>query len=142
MLPRGRHHSPRQGLSACGLHRTPPKGCTAWGALPEPVHKPNTLSPQGPVKASIQERVLPDSPLYHNKVQFPPTGGLGLNLALSILCQSPRGGEAVGGQDVMLRVVQQPLPVCPLTLPSDPFEYYMFFFALSLITQKVRKGCP
>ncbi|KAJ1074194.1 hypothetical protein K5549_019786, partial [Capra hircus] len=28
----------------------------------------------GPVKASIQERVLPDSPLYHNKVQLPPTG--------------------------------------------------------------------
>uniref|UniRef100_A0A287CV33 Sphingomyelin phosphodiesterase 4 n=1 Tax=Ictidomys tridecemlineatus TaxID=43179 RepID=A0A287CV33_ICTTR len=54
----------------------------------------------GPVKASIQERVLPDSPLYHNKVQFPPTGGLGLNLAL------------------------------------NPFEYYIFFFALSLITQK------
>uniref|UniRef100_A0A8C0XJ63 Sphingomyelin phosphodiesterase 4 n=1 Tax=Castor canadensis TaxID=51338 RepID=A0A8C0XJ63_CASCN len=54
----------------------------------------------GPVKASIQERVLPDSPLYHNKVQFPPSGGLGLNLAL------------------------------------NPFEYYIFFFALSLITQK------
>ncbi|XP_069850404.1 sphingomyelin phosphodiesterase 4 isoform X1 [Dipodomys merriami] len=54
----------------------------------------------GPVKASIQERVLPDSPLYHNKVQFPTTGGLGLNLAL------------------------------------NPFEYYIFFFALSLITQK------
>ncbi|GAB1300069.1 Sphingomyelin phosphodiesterase 4 [Apodemus speciosus] len=34
----------------------------------------------GPVKASIQENVLPDSPLYHNKVQFPQTGGLGLNL--------------------------------------------------------------
>ncbi|XP_064434115.1 sphingomyelin phosphodiesterase 4 isoform X3 [Mirounga angustirostris] len=58
----------------------------------------------GPVKASIQERVLPDSPLYHNKVQFPPMGGLGLNLAL------------------------------------NPFEYYMFFFALSLITQKPLPG--
>ncbi|XP_072579523.1 sphingomyelin phosphodiesterase 4 isoform X4 [Vulpes vulpes] len=58
----------------------------------------------GPVKASIQERVLPDSPLYHNKVQFPTTGGLGLNLAL------------------------------------NPFEYYMFFFALSLITQKPLPG--
>ncbi|XP_066221515.1 sphingomyelin phosphodiesterase 4 isoform X2 [Saccopteryx leptura] len=58
----------------------------------------------GPVKASIQECVLPDSPLYHNKVQFPPTGGLGLNLAL------------------------------------NPFEYYMFFFALSLITQKPLPG--
>ncbi|XP_062941701.1 sphingomyelin phosphodiesterase 4 isoform X2 [Cynocephalus volans] len=54
----------------------------------------------GPVKASIQEHVLPDSPLYHNKIQFPPTGGLSLNLAL------------------------------------NPFEYYIFFFALSLITQK------
>ncbi|KAL4691464.1 hypothetical protein H8957_003396, partial [Semnopithecus entellus] len=54
----------------------------------------------GPVKASIQECVLPDSPLYHNKVQFTPTGGLGLNLAL------------------------------------NPFKYYIFFFALSLITQK------
>ncbi|XP_006902597.1 PREDICTED: sphingomyelin phosphodiesterase 4-like [Elephantulus edwardii] len=54
----------------------------------------------GPVKASIQERVLPDSPLYHNKVQFPASGGLGLNLAL------------------------------------NSFEYYLFFFALSLITQK------
>ncbi|XP_012997345.1 sphingomyelin phosphodiesterase 4 isoform X2 [Cavia porcellus] len=54
----------------------------------------------GPVKASIQEHILPDSPLYHNKVQFPPTGGLGLNLAL------------------------------------NPFEYYIFYFALSLITQK------
>ncbi|XP_004874940.1 sphingomyelin phosphodiesterase 4 isoform X3 [Heterocephalus glaber] len=54
----------------------------------------------GPVKASIQEHILPDSALYHNKVQFPPTGGLGLNLVL------------------------------------NPFEYYIFFFALSLITQK------
>lgn len=54
----------------------------------------------GPVKAAIQEHVLPDSPLYHNKVQFPASGGLGLNLAL------------------------------------NPFEYYMFFFALGLISQK------
>uniref|UniRef100_A0A8B9Y2D3 Sphingomyelin phosphodiesterase 4 n=1 Tax=Bos mutus grunniens TaxID=30521 RepID=A0A8B9Y2D3_BOSMU len=58
----------------------------------------------GPVKASIQERVLPDSPLYHNKLQLPPTGGLGLYLAL------------------------------------NPFEYYMFFFALSLIAQKPPPG--
>ncbi|XP_024619517.1 sphingomyelin phosphodiesterase 4 isoform X3 [Neophocaena asiaeorientalis asiaeorientalis] len=57
-----------------------------------------------PVKASIQERVLPDSPLYHNKVQLPATGVLGLHLAL------------------------------------NPFEYYMFFFALSLITQKPPPG--
>uniref|UniRef100_A0A8B9Y0L9 Sphingomyelin phosphodiesterase 4 n=1 Tax=Bos mutus grunniens TaxID=30521 RepID=A0A8B9Y0L9_BOSMU len=59
---------------------------------------------KGPVKASIQERVLPDSPLYHNKLQLPPTGGLGLYLAL------------------------------------NPFEYYMFFFALSLIAQKPPPG--
>ncbi|XP_030073739.1 sphingomyelin phosphodiesterase 4 isoform X3 [Microcaecilia unicolor] len=51
----------------------------------------------GPVKISIQERVLPECPLYHNKIQFPPSGGLGLNLAL------------------------------------NPFEYYIFYFALSLI---------
>ncbi|KAM9259575.1 sphingomyelin phosphodiesterase 4 isoform 2-T2 [Cariama cristata] len=54
----------------------------------------------GPVKASIQEQVLPECSLYHNKVQFPSCGGLGLNLAL------------------------------------NPFEYYMFYFAISLITQK------
>ncbi|KAM8993416.1 sphingomyelin phosphodiesterase 4 isoform 2-T2 [Ara ararauna] len=54
----------------------------------------------GPVKASIQEQVLPECSLYHNKVQFPSSGGLGLNLVL------------------------------------NPFEYYMFYFAISLITQK------
>ncbi|XP_075626163.1 sphingomyelin phosphodiesterase 4 isoform X2 [Balearica regulorum gibbericeps] len=54
----------------------------------------------GPVKASIHEQVLPECSLYHNKVQFPSSGGLGLNLAL------------------------------------NPFEYYMFYFAISLITQK------
>uniref|UniRef100_A0A8B9BJS3 Sphingomyelin phosphodiesterase 4 n=1 Tax=Anser brachyrhynchus TaxID=132585 RepID=A0A8B9BJS3_9AVES len=54
----------------------------------------------GPVKASIQEQVLPECSLYYNKVQFPSSGGLGLNLAL------------------------------------NPFEYYMFYFAISLITQK------
>ncbi|XP_067406095.1 sphingomyelin phosphodiesterase 4 isoform X2 [Emydura macquarii macquarii] len=54
----------------------------------------------GPVKASMQERILPECSLYHNKVQFPPSGGLGSNLAL------------------------------------NPFEYYMFYFAISLITQK------
>lgn len=37
------------------------------------------------MKASIQERILPECSLYHNKVQFPPSGGLSLNLALSIL---------------------------------------------------------
>ncbi|XP_053135759.1 sphingomyelin phosphodiesterase 4 isoform X2 [Hemicordylus capensis] len=54
----------------------------------------------GPVRASIQEQILPECSLYHNKVQFPPAGGLGLNLAL------------------------------------NPFEYYMFHFAISLITQR------
>uniref|UniRef100_A0A6I8N5G9 Sphingomyelin phosphodiesterase 4 n=1 Tax=Ornithorhynchus anatinus TaxID=9258 RepID=A0A6I8N5G9_ORNAN len=49
---------------------------------------------KGPVRVSIQERVLPECPLYHNKIQFPQAGGLGLNL------------------------------------------YYMFCFALSLITQR------
>ncbi|XP_031805008.1 sphingomyelin phosphodiesterase 4 [Sarcophilus harrisii] len=53
-----------------------------------------------PVRACIQERVLPECPLYHNKVQLPAAGAQGLHLALS------------------------------------PFEYYMFFFALSLITQR------
>lgn len=66
------------------LPQQPPKTAAAGG-----YHAgdglPIFLSLQGPVKASIQENVLPDSPLYHNKVQFPPTGGLGLNLALSIL---------------------------------------------------------
>uniref|UniRef100_A0A8D2J8B9 Sphingomyelin phosphodiesterase 4 n=1 Tax=Varanus komodoensis TaxID=61221 RepID=A0A8D2J8B9_VARKO len=54
----------------------------------------------GPVKASIQERILPECSLYHNKVQFSPAGGLSLNLAL------------------------------------NPYEYYMFYFALSLIMQR------
>ncbi|KAM8961710.1 sphingomyelin phosphodiesterase 4 isoform 2-T2 [Pelodytes ibericus] len=36
-----------------------------------------------PVRASIQERVLPECPLYHNKIQFPTSGGLSLNLALN-----------------------------------------------------------
>ena len=75
-------------------------------ALLEPAHKPSALSPQGPVKASIQERVLPDSPLYHNKVQFPATGGLGLNLALSILCQCLQGWGALRGWDTVLGVAQ------------------------------------
>lgn len=44
-------------------------------------------------------------------------------------------GHSAGGGPITL-------PVCLLTLPSDPFEYYMFFFALSLITQKVQEGCP
>ncbi|XP_015272176.1 PREDICTED: sphingomyelin phosphodiesterase 4 isoform X2 [Gekko japonicus] len=54
----------------------------------------------GPVKVSIQERILPECSLYHNKVQFPSSGGLGLNLVL------------------------------------NPFEYCMFYFAISLITQR------
>ncbi|XP_042334451.1 sphingomyelin phosphodiesterase 4-like isoform X3 [Sceloporus undulatus] len=53
-----------------------------------------------PVKASIQDRILPECSLYHNKVRSTPSGGLGLNLAL------------------------------------NPYEYYMFYFALSLVAQK------
>ncbi|XP_066459665.1 sphingomyelin phosphodiesterase 4 isoform X2 [Eleutherodactylus coqui] len=37
----------------------------------------------GPVRASIQERVLPECPFYHNKIQFPSSGGLGLHLSLN-----------------------------------------------------------
>ncbi|XP_037535658.1 sphingomyelin phosphodiesterase 4 isoform X2 [Nematolebias whitei] len=37
----------------------------------------------GPVKACIQEGVLPDCPLFHNKLQFPPSGVLTLNIALN-----------------------------------------------------------
>ncbi|KAM4710453.1 LOW QUALITY PROTEIN: sphingomyelin phosphodiesterase 4 [Discoglossus pictus] len=54
----------------------------------------------GPVRASIQERVLPECPLYHNKIQFPSSGGLSLNLVL------------------------------------NPFEYFMFHFAICLITPR------
>ncbi|XP_058014243.1 sphingomyelin phosphodiesterase 4 isoform X2 [Ahaetulla prasina] len=61
----------------------------------------------GPVKTSIQERILPECSLYHNKVQFPPTGGLNLNLIL------------------------------------NPYEYYMFSFAISLLTQRgISTTCP
>ncbi|XP_067911536.1 sphingomyelin phosphodiesterase 4 isoform X1 [Heterodontus francisci] len=37
----------------------------------------------GPVKASIQEGVLPDFPLYHNKLQFPLSGLANLSLSLN-----------------------------------------------------------
>ncbi|XP_043572149.1 sphingomyelin phosphodiesterase 4 isoform X5 [Chiloscyllium plagiosum] len=37
----------------------------------------------GPVKASIQEGVLPDFPLYHNKLQFPLSGMTNLSLSLN-----------------------------------------------------------
>ncbi|KAA0719960.1 Sphingomyelin phosphodiesterase 4 [Triplophysa tibetana] len=50
----------------------------------------------GPIKSSIQTGVLPDCPLFHNKIQFPMSGLLLLN----------------------------------------PFEYYMFNFASSLIAPK------
>ncbi|XP_077089026.1 sphingomyelin phosphodiesterase 4 isoform X2 [Siphateles boraxobius] len=50
----------------------------------------------GPIKLSIQAGVLPDCPLFHNKIQFPMSGLLFLN----------------------------------------PFEYYMFNFASSLIAPK------
>ncbi|KTG42330.1 hypothetical protein cypCar_00043369 [Cyprinus carpio] len=50
----------------------------------------------GPIKSSIHAGVLPDCPLFHNKIQFPTSGLLLLN----------------------------------------PFEYYMFSFASSLIAPK------
>lgn len=77
----------------------PPAGVRAG-----PHHRP-PLCLQGPVKASIQERVLPDSPLYHNKVQLPPAGGLGLYLALSILCRPWVGEAASTGQGAALPFV-------------------------------------
>ncbi|XP_073680218.1 sphingomyelin phosphodiesterase 4 isoform X2 [Garra rufa] len=51
----------------------------------------------GPIKSSIHAGVLPDCPLFHNKIQFPMSGLLLLN----------------------------------------PFEYYMFNFASSLIAPKM-----
>ncbi|XP_068171017.1 sphingomyelin phosphodiesterase 4 isoform X2 [Antennarius striatus] len=56
----------------------------------------------GPVKASIQEGVLPECPLFHNKLQLPP-GHMTLNIAF------------------------------------NPFEYFLFYFAVCLVTPKV---CP
>uniref|UniRef100_A0A3Q2VJV7 Sphingomyelin phosphodiesterase 4 n=1 Tax=Haplochromis burtoni TaxID=8153 RepID=A0A3Q2VJV7_HAPBU len=38
---------------------------------------------KGPVKACIQEGVLPDCPLFHNKLQFPLSGLLTLNIAFN-----------------------------------------------------------
>lgn len=70
-----------------------------------------SVCPQDPVKASIQERVLPDSPLYHNKVQLPATGVLGLHLALSILCR-PRGG---GGRAANTELGGGPRQPCHLS---------------------------
>ena len=112
------------------------RGSPAGSGLGSAAASPGHPCLQGPVKASIQERVLPDSPLYHNKLQLPPSGGLGLYLALSIL---RRPWEAVGGGAGTGRGGGCPA-VCPLTWPTDPFEYYMFFFALSLIAQKVRRA--
>lgn len=37
------------------------------------------------MKSSIQQGVLPDCPLFHNKLQFPLSGLLTLTLSLSIL---------------------------------------------------------
>lgn len=48
---------------------------------------------QAPVKACLQEGVLPDCPLFHNKLQFPLPGLPALNLALSILTQQKEGGD-------------------------------------------------
>lgn len=49
--------------------------------------RPSQLNacPQGPVKACIQEGVLPDCPLFHNKLHPPLSALHGLNIALSIL---------------------------------------------------------
>lgn len=44
---------------------------------------------QAPVKTSIQEGVLPDCPLFHNRPHFPMSGMLTLNMALSILHALP-----------------------------------------------------
>lgn len=91
---RGRHWShgwgPCAGHSAAFPRAVPHVGRHVSCPLASPF-------PQGPVKASIQERVLPDSPLYHNKVQLPAPGGLGLHLALSILCEPHGWGRWVGG---------------------------------------------
>ncbi|XP_016133082.1 sphingomyelin phosphodiesterase 4 isoform X3 [Sinocyclocheilus grahami] len=56
----------------------------------------------GPIKSSIHAGVLPDCPLFHNKIQFPMSGLLLLN----------------------------------------PFEYYMFSFASSLIAPKTFQNYP
>lgn len=53
---------------------------------------------QAPVKACLQEGVLPDCPLFHNKLQFPLPGLPALNLALSILTQQKEGGGSLGMQ--------------------------------------------
>ncbi|XP_028830631.1 sphingomyelin phosphodiesterase 4 isoform X2 [Denticeps clupeoides] len=56
----------------------------------------------GPVKASIQQGVLPDSPFFHNKLQFPMSG----------------------------------IPQMTFSMLLNPFEYYMFNFASSLLAPK------
>lgn len=54
---------------------------------------------QEPVRACIQERILPECPLYHNKVQLLTAGAQGLHLALSILSELVvvAGGGQLGG---------------------------------------------
>uniref|UniRef100_A0A8C4HCT8 Sphingomyelin phosphodiesterase 4 n=1 Tax=Dicentrarchus labrax TaxID=13489 RepID=A0A8C4HCT8_DICLA len=42
----------------------------------------------GPVKACIQEGVLPDCPLFHNKLQFPLSGLLTLNLCYLLFAKA------------------------------------------------------
>uniref|UniRef100_G3N401 Sphingomyelin phosphodiesterase 4 n=1 Tax=Gasterosteus aculeatus aculeatus TaxID=481459 RepID=G3N401_GASAC len=39
----------------------------------------------GPVKVCIQQGILPECPLFHNKLQFPLSGLLTLNLALNLM---------------------------------------------------------
>lgn len=105
---------------------------------------------QGPVKASIQEGVIPDSPLFHNKLQFPMSGLLTLSMSLSILKKvlSTEIGPTVL---VLIRstcsiAVHGAMCICKagrlfdfFNLSPDPFEYYMFNFASSLLAPKVRR---
>lgn len=62
---------------------------------------------QAPVKACLQEGVLPDCPLFHNKLQFPLPGMPALNLALSILTQQKKGEVPLGVGTVAVVVKSQ-----------------------------------
>ena len=103
------------------------QGSPAGSGLGSAAASPGRPCLQGPVKASIQERVLPDSPLYHNKLQLPPTGGLGLYLALSILCwpwEAGVGEPAPGGEGPPCRlppdVARRALRVLQVLLCFEP----------------------
>lgn len=100
---------------------------------------------QGPVKASIQEGVLPDCPLFHNKLQFPLSGLQTLSLALSILDAQTHTQSSPSHKHTMwtMTMFAYIIYICfvvwwyVLKPSADPFEYYMFIFASSLITPKV-----